>query len=686
MALKRIFDCAFIIVLLAVGGLLFYTSYRREIAPYLANDYDQAGYLQTSYELQEAVLKFGPGVLVREACKPGHPTGIAFPIEGAFLGVLTGEARFPRLLLNFLAFCILELSAFYLIRQHWNRRYLGYMAAGLILCQSTMWNVPGGWFDFRIDFLAYCLYGVWVACVLRSDTFAERSWAVWSGLVGAVLVANRFFAAVYLLGVSAGVVLCCLLSIALRAASGKPAQAMWRRGWNAGLSQGITFAAVTPFLIFNRSAIYGYYIVGHLTGQEKYVRAQEFHVTDWISHLVYYPRSLVTDHLGRWFIGAATLLAAFLGVILLLRRRGPTAVYPERTNRCSWLELIFLLGAAVGPLVALTIDVSKSPVVGGVVGAPVALLLLAAWVRLVEGPQSDGTRPPRAFTVVACVLACSAGFANQLAHATRHLPSYASAEDLKRATDLDTWIARYAFDQGWQRPGFSTDVISPWFITQAISTCGYEKARLLVLPQSLLGGTDIMGVDRESALKLLSRSQLVMLTTLPKEGVYPFYAKVAQYWPALKDWADQHLLLVRNVAFSNFVAMVYSKPQIQLIGLSEDWVTSEGLVIRAEADVFKRFPVISLSGRANFSWLPKQPSVEAILDAPDGEHRVPATFRKDDGRWALTLDLRGQPVPFSRAISCRVKFDAFFVPRDLGINNDTRQLVVQAPTDVEFSR
>lgn len=675
-------------MLLAFEVLFFYTSYRREIAPYLANDFDQAGYLQTSYELQEAVLKNGLGALVREACQPGHPTGMAFPIEGAFLGVLLGGTRFPRLLLNFLTFCTLELSTFYLIRRHWNRRYLAYMGVGLILCQSTTWNVPGGWFDFRIDFLAYCLYGVWTVLVLRSDIFAERSWAVCGGLVGAVLVINRFFTAAYLLGVSSGIVLCCLLSIALRAATGKAAHVMWRRLWNVGLSQGITIAAPAPFLILNRRAIYSYYVVGHLIGQEKYVRAQEFHLTGWISHLLYYPRSLVADQLGSWFTGVGILLALCVALMLFVRRPGPNAVYPGSANRCAWLELTFLLGAFAGPLILLTLDVSKSPVVGGVVGVPAALLLLAGWVCLVEGHQSKGfySPPARALGVIAGILVCAAGFVNQLAHATRHLRSYPLAEDLKRATDLDAWMARYAFDQGWRRPGFSTDVILPWFITQVISTCGYERAHLLVLPRALLGGVDIMGVDRASALELVSKSDFVLLTTLPKEGVYPFYAKVAQYWPALKSWADQHLLLVRELAFSNFVAMVYCKPRVQLIGLSGDWITSEGLVIRAESSVFKQFPVISLSGEANYSWLPKQPSAQAILDTPDDAREFPASFHKDGNRWELTVDLRGRPLPPSGEASVRVKFDTFFVPRDLGINNDTRQLVVEAPINVEFSR
>jgi UPF0716 family protein affecting phage T7 exclusion len=44
------------------------------------------------------------------------------------------------------------------------------------------------------------------------------------------------------------------------------------------------------------------------------------------------------------------------------------------------VQILFLLGAIAGPLIVLTIDISKSAVVGGIIGGPSALLvvLLAA--------------------------------------------------------------------------------------------------------------------------------------------------------------------------------------------------------------------------------------------------------------------------------------------------------------------
>jgi hypothetical protein len=59
-------------------------------------------------------------------------------------------------------------------------------------------------FDFRMDFIAYCLFGVWVCAALRSGLFLDWRWAIATGLLAALLVANRFLTIIYLLGIIAG--------------------------------------------------------------------------------------------------------------------------------------------------------------------------------------------------------------------------------------------------------------------------------------------------------------------------------------------------------------------------------------------------------------------------------------------------------------------------------------------------
>ena len=147
------------------------------------------------------------------------------------------------------------------------------------------------------------------------------------------------------------------------------------------------------------------------------------------------------------------------------------------------------------------------------------------------------------------------------------------------------------------------DVISPWFHTEAITAAGYEQSRRFVefRPMIGVGGLGgIMGVDKPEALRLLAMSDFVILTSLPKTGVYPFYERVARYWGDLKAWADENMIVARTVPFDSFTATVYIRPTAIVSGISSDgWVTSHGLLIEAPRTLLQRFPKIRLSGPAD---------------------------------------------------------------------------------------
>jgi hypothetical protein len=69
-------------------------------------------------------------------------------------------------------------------------------------------------------------------------------------------------------------------------------------------------------------------------------------------------------------------------------------------------------------------------------------------------------------------------------------------------------------------------VTSSWFFSYGIVASGFEQTREFIdFRPGLANGSDIMGVDRSQALSLLAKSDFVILTTLPKEGIYPFFQK-----------------------------------------------------------------------------------------------------------------------------------------------------------------
>jgi hypothetical protein len=223
------FDRRMLLAVIAVEALLFFSFYTREIAWYPPLKWDQSVYLTETYQLQEQIFAKGLSELWHAIWSGGHPSGLLLPIEGALSGLLLGGTRWPQLFVNFVAFVALQAIAFYTGRAVWGRRAYGYATLGLILCQATLWLPIGGLFDFRMDFFAYCLYGVWICTVIRSNLFLDSRWAIACGLISAFLVLNRFLTISYVLGVCAGFIVVCVAVAFSRRGKTDLGRRMWRR-------------------------------------------------------------------------------------------------------------------------------------------------------------------------------------------------------------------------------------------------------------------------------------------------------------------------------------------------------------------------------------------------------------------------------------------------------------------------
>jgi hypothetical protein len=565
---NRSFDRTALLILFAVEAVLFYNFFSREIAGYPPQDFDQTSFLTEAYRLEDRVSSKGVRELWNALWGNENPSGLLLPIEGAVFGLVFGGARLPQLGVLFIAFGTLQLFAFATARAVWDRRASGYMVLGLILCQTTAWSGVGGLFDFRLDFVAYCLYGIWACAVIRSKLFLDRRSAIGCGLIGAFLVLHRFLTTIYLLGVCAGFAAACIFIVLVAPSDAGLARRLKQRISHLALSVSILMIIVSPILFVNRTAIYNYYVIGHATGQEKYIRASEFGITDLTGHLLYYPISILRNHWGLAFLCGSTLaVAAGLFVRRFGRQRTFDAQGASRRDETFLLQIIFLLGAILGPIVVQTIDISKSPVVGGIVGVPAALLIVT--LSGVAAPALPAFEPlaTRKLIVACSLLIFALGLFTQFSHASRQVAEYAQRGDLKKAAELDKWLVLYAGEHNWRTPRISFDLVSGLLNSGAITASGFEQTGELVEFRAMLGNS-IMGIDKPEALSLLANSDFLILTTLPKIGVYPFYQHLGQYWDDLRAWANKNMILVRTVPFEAFTATVYVRPSATVRALS----------------------------------------------------------------------------------------------------------------------
>ncbi len=672
-------------LLVALELLLFLVFYNREIAWYPPLGFDQTEYLTEAYQLQEQEFWQGPGKIWKNLWTNTHPTGVGLPIEGAISGILLGGVRLPQLGVLFVAFVLLQLFAFTTAKALWRRTGYGYMIVGLILCQTTAWFWAGGLFDFRMDFFAYCFYGIWACAVVRSDLFLNRQWAICCAVIGAILVLNRFLTITYLLGVSLGTFALLVMILVVKRADTGFVIRMRRRLANFGIYFGLFTIIVAPFLIRNWAAIREYYVVGHGISVEKEIRAAELGVHDLAGHLLFYPISIVRDHWGPAFLCAAALaILAAVSLRLLRRQRISDDGRLGETPESTLLQILFLLGAIAGPVIVLTIDISKSAVVGGIVGGPAAVLivLIAAVVGTTRN-EAPASRVQLLYRVSAGLI-FAIGLSNYIGHASRHLPQSGQRRYYRSLTDLNESLVEYAAARGWKDPKISIDVISGDLNGGTITITGYERLHELINFHPLLAG-DIVAAGRSEAISYLAQSDFVILTNLPKSGVDPFYEGISQYWDDLHEWAEKNMIMSRQVTLGDMIATVYIRPNPEVLGISGNWITSNGLTLQVSRGTFQRFPKIRLSGISDFSRLPKTPAVSAIVQLDSGPQTVPASLTRDGNKYEILIDVPKMDLSRTDPVRVHIGFDTFYVPNKVRKNGDTRELVIRAPSEVRMS-
>jgi len=314
--------CAIVLLVIA-QGILFRHHAMREIVWAYPPDHDQLTYLEESYQTYEEFLHRGIGGLaeglgLRAGPVRLSPSSATLNLQAALIYSAAGPSRLSAISLNFFYWALFQLTFVGTVRWLTKRWSAAFLALALLLTTRSAFQLPGGLFDFRLDFIASCLFGIVICVVIRSRCFALWRWSLVAGCAAAMLATFRFITVVYLFGAFAVYLAILLLQLWRRQhdVAGRRAVARQMKGLLAGAA---IFAAVTgPVLWQRREAITNYYVRGHVIGHDKELRALVAGNTTWERSLSFYPRSLLHDHLGAAF---ALLNSVVLALSLSLSPR-----------------------------------------------------------------------------------------------------------------------------------------------------------------------------------------------------------------------------------------------------------------------------------------------------------------------------------------------------------------------------
>ncbi|HZY84561.1 MAG TPA: hypothetical protein VFE78_07005, partial [Gemmataceae bacterium] len=532
-----------------------------------------------------------------------------------------------------------------------------------------------------LDFPAFCLFGVFVGAVLRSRVLLSRRWAVAVGAAAAWLVLLRTLTLVYLTGTAALLGLFFLARLWHGRRNPEARRAAARRLTGLALAGAVLAAVAGPVLWDRRAQLTAYYVVGHLTGPERLLRAQK----DGNAYL-YYPSSLLTGHAGPAFLKLAAL-ALLVGAAARLAR----AARPTGPARLEMVPAFAFLAAAVAvPLAALTFDMHRSPCAGNVLLPGLLGLVLAGLVALARLHREGRGRPLLEGALAALAgVAVAGGVGTQLSNYGRHGRLTLCRYDVEQVLALHDAIYRRCQDCCWAAPVISATFNFDYAHHEAHRVLAYERHGSLPRTGEAFGG--IFALSEADALRGARASDFLLVAATHPPPACPFDESLAAALPKVRAYCEAEMVLLGAFDVEGSAVELYARPALRVEGLAEGWVTGAGLRLTGPGAVLRGRPRVVLSGKTGpaAAFQGQAPGVHAELSAAGHPARtVPARFEVSPDRqdYRIVVDLSGEDVPADAPVEVRLAFEGGAVLSARGLRCNTRRLIVPAPRHTQALR
>jgi hypothetical protein len=553
----RLIHALLLVALFVAEALIFYVHVARDVAPFYPPRFDQLSFYLATYDLIGAVHAKGLGALLDELLQPRNATGTTFVIQGALLALIGGENRTTILSINLSYLLVLQLVFFFVIRSRTGRTDYAWVGMALLLSSHTLFNAAGGIYDYRIDFSAFCLYGICACLIVWSGSFRHTGRLFVVVVACIFLVYHRFFTIIYVAGVLGGLLAIQIYEIWQSSSTGRKTVAV-RQARNILLS-GIMIAVVClPRLYLSRSAIYGYYVMGHVLGDEKFIRANEVGLHTVAGHLFFYPGSILVKHVGPVIL----LIAGALMSWRLWSERVPLSALLTRPYKFR-REFISLGVAVLIPIMVLTTNIAKSPVVGGIVVVPILLAMVlfgaSVWPRPTPTNLSPSwtAKPPAVAMALALIAFALGGLTSRDA---------APRADRERINVLAETIARYALDNNLERLTMSTDRVVEYDNAAIPKLFAIERLHRNLDIEGLFGHGiyGIFATPRDEAMRLFAKSDVIVLTDPTTDRKYPFpiNGKIKEYWDDIWKQTNRDCKLIYSTEILGIPFRIFVRPQV----------------------------------------------------------------------------------------------------------------------------
>jgi hypothetical protein len=526
-------------VFFCIEFLLFRYTILKEISPYYPSGFDQSIFLLITYTIYENIKHHGFFSSLHSS--PFLTTGALFPYQAVLFFFIFGISRFSALVPNITYFIVLQVITLMTLRDLTQKNYLSILMLGFILTIQSPMQFIGGVFDFRMDFIAFCLYGIFTAAVIKSQLFFIKKWSFIAGLCAILIILMRTITLTYMIGVIG------IMTIYFLYQSKKMLIPTVKNNYKTRLyHSSIIFLSIICtsiiYIYLNKNFLYQYYVIHHVINNEKYIRVIEAGIKNSYLLWGYYPYTLFSKQMGTstWMI-MLTVFSLYLFSNIFTPKNPITSKPPNLMipNKQDWYDsFLFLTVSFLIPMIILTFDTSKSSIVGSI--AVIPFLWLFMWIILFFDNRRIISKKLSILLSTIAAITLFIGLNNQIHN---HL-SKKPFDNIDRATITQMYldIGDYAVKHNWSTIYLSTDRIADYLIPTDLQTIYYENHRkLLTVHSTILGGNMFQASDT-TMLNALKKSHIVIFNisnNYPNKSPYPADLRVAAFSPILIQQAEQ---------------------------------------------------------------------------------------------------------------------------------------------------
>lgn len=655
------------IVIFTAEVLLFYSYAVRITEMSYPVAFDQIQYMNQSYFLYENIISKNYAEIMEFI--GAQPTGFLYQFLGAVMLFLFGNSRVTLLLLNLLGYMLVQAAGGYLIYKLTESGQCVLIFEGLFYLTKSSFYWAGDLLDFRIDFFASCLYTCWLLLFLCYQTYRSKRYFICSVLTAVVLILCRPFTIAYILGViGVGGVMLCII---------------YRNEYKNIIKEtavcGITIAIfAAPYLFWIRKGLYTYYGLGHLLGNEKEIRAAEQGVFTIWQNLMFYPKSLIKDHLGVTAFAICFFLIFFGGIIRVIKNQ-------KKNDPLFIKNLIMSFCAVVVPMGILTLDQAKSPVVVNVV--TVCAIVFSVYIFSTVCKEKDDSYK-KWFVHVAAILCVVTGGYSFLSNITGEKDHYSNVRQAQNdKVEINRTITKFVKEFPVQAPSVFVDHIYEWLSVDSIRLFAYEDYRLQTdLNNVLAAGTEkeemssiMQEYDRESIQEALKESDIVVTSSrdYAADSFYPYDIAMEKERKNIYEYCVQNLSVLTSKEIDGNNIVVFARERADMTTSGGNWLMKERNQIHVCKMKDSTSAVIVSGDLSEYS-----PSgLTSICNANDKELPSVMVIDPIDKTYKIIIDISSFPIGGGYF---ELGFNKSFCPEELGLNNDKNAYTVPFPKEIEM--